>query len=253
MFLFYQAVLESLVRYGMSAWYVNLTIKLKTKLAHRVQIAMKVIGSNDHQVLQSIYEQTDLMQAHRIVTNPSRIFHTGYELLPSRRYRVPHCKLNCLKNSFVPSSIKFLNNIAWGCRLCNIFVYVCVCFYYGGFSMCFYCGVCAYAICAMWNVFPWDVCNSAVQFIVVMVQLVVCLLDDCLVTVTVAVKALMDAVLESKRNIPKGTIKYIVLYGKLHIISNLMAGWMYWRIWWNTEKKTHTFIGLFWIVLTKKL
>ena len=31
MFLFYQAVLESLFRYGMSSWHGNITAKLKTK------------------------------------------------------------------------------------------------------------------------------------------------------------------------------------------------------------------------------
>ena len=113
MFLFYQAVLESLVRYGMSAWNGNITVKLKIKLTRLVHMAMKVMGKNDYQTLQSIYEQTVFRQAQRIVTEPSHILHLEYELLPSgRRYRVTTCKLNRFKNSFVPTSIKFLNNAA---------------------------------------------------------------------------------------------------------------------------------------------
>ena len=113
MFLFYQAVLESLVRYGMSSWYGNLTAKLKTKLARLVHTAMKVIGKRDYQTLQSIYQQTVFRQAQRIVNDPFHILHSEYDLLPSgRRYRVPHCKLNRFKNSFVPTSITFLNNAA---------------------------------------------------------------------------------------------------------------------------------------------
>ena len=103
MFLFYQAVLESLVRYGMSSWYGNLTAKLKTKLARLVHTAMKVIGKSDYQTLQSIYQQTVFRQAQRI--DPFHILHSEYD-------RVPHCKLNRFKNSFVPTSITFLNNAA---------------------------------------------------------------------------------------------------------------------------------------------
>ena len=65
-----------------SAWYGNLTAKLKSKLTRLVHTAMKVIGKSDDQTLQSIYEQSVLRQAQRIVTGPSRILHLEYELLP---------------------------------------------------------------------------------------------------------------------------------------------------------------------------
>ena len=93
-----------------SSWYGNLTAKLKTKLARLVHTAMKVIGKSSYQTLQSIYEQSVLSQAQRIARDPSHILHSVYDLLPSgRRYRVPCCKLNRFKNSFVPTSIKLLN------------------------------------------------------------------------------------------------------------------------------------------------
>ncbi|KAF0040481.1 hypothetical protein F2P81_006379 [Scophthalmus maximus] len=44
MFLFYRGVLESLVRYWMSAWYGNLSVHLETKLASLVCTAMKGSG-----------------------------------------------------------------------------------------------------------------------------------------------------------------------------------------------------------------
>ena len=98
MVLFYQAVLESLIRYGMSSWYGNLTAKLKTKLARLVHTAMKVIGKSSYQTLQSINQQS-VAQARRVVNDPSHILHSEYDLLPSgRRYRVPYCILNCFKN-----------------------------------------------------------------------------------------------------------------------------------------------------------
>ena len=99
MILFYQAVLESIVRYGMSAWYGNLSIQLKSKLACLIRTAMKVMGRNEHQSLQSIYEQSVLRQAQRVVSDPCHILHTEYERLPSGgQYRLPQCILNCFKN-----------------------------------------------------------------------------------------------------------------------------------------------------------
>lgn len=44
MFLVYQAVLESLVRYGMSEWCGNLTVQLKNNLIRLVHTVMKVMG-----------------------------------------------------------------------------------------------------------------------------------------------------------------------------------------------------------------
>lgn len=41
--------LERIVRYEMSAWYGNLTVQLKSKLARLVQTAMKVMGRKEHQ------------------------------------------------------------------------------------------------------------------------------------------------------------------------------------------------------------
>ncbi len=104
LFLFYQAVLESLVRYGMPAWYDNLAVQLKTKLTRLVHTAMKVIGRSDHQSLQEIYDQSVLRQVKRSVTDPSHVLHPDYELLPpwqkiqsSPPQTLPFYKLSCTK------------------------------------------------------------------------------------------------------------------------------------------------------------
>jgi len=46
LFLLYQSVFESLIRYGITAWYGNLTVqsKSKSKLARLVHTAQKIIG-----------------------------------------------------------------------------------------------------------------------------------------------------------------------------------------------------------------
>ena len=53
---FYQAVLESILRYGMLAWYGNFPVQLKSKIGHLIQSAMKVMGRSEKLPLQSIYE-----------------------------------------------------------------------------------------------------------------------------------------------------------------------------------------------------
>lgn len=85
--------MESVIRYGMTAWFGNLSTQSKSKLQHLVQAAMKVMGRTDKLSLQSIYEQSVLRQARRVLSDPSHILQREYELLPSsRRYIIPICK-----------------------------------------------------------------------------------------------------------------------------------------------------------------
>lgn len=60
LFLFYQAVLESIIRYGMTAWDGNLSVQLRARLSRLEQTAMRVIGRTGNPSLQAIYEQSVL-------------------------------------------------------------------------------------------------------------------------------------------------------------------------------------------------
>ncbi len=110
MYLFYQAVIESIIRYGIPVWFGNLTIQVKSKLARLLKIAMKTIGRKEYLSLESLHEQSVLREAHQILANPLHVLHTEYELLPSgRRYRFPMCRYR-FKKYFIPMSVKMLNN-----------------------------------------------------------------------------------------------------------------------------------------------
>ena len=110
MLLFYHAVLESIIRYGITAWYGNLSVQLKTQLNRLVQQAMKIMNVKNHASLQTIFEQSIMTQARKIVSDQTHVLHTEYHLLPSgRRFRVPRCRLNRLKHSFIPTSVKIMN------------------------------------------------------------------------------------------------------------------------------------------------
>ena len=110
MMLFYRANMESIIRYGITTWLGNLSVKLKTQLQNLIQRAGKIIGMQPPCPLQEIFERTLIKQGQKISQDPTHILHKEYEMLPSgRRYRVPNCKLNRYKFSFVPLSIKALN------------------------------------------------------------------------------------------------------------------------------------------------
>ena len=107
---FYDAVLGSIIRYGMAAWYGTLSVQLKAKINRMENIAMKVISRRDSPSLQSIFEKSVLSLAKRVSSDPTHILNPEYVLLPSgRRYRTVHCNSNRLQNSFLPRSLVLLN------------------------------------------------------------------------------------------------------------------------------------------------
>ena len=111
MLMFYRAILESIIRYGITAWFGNLTAQLKSRLVSTHKTAMRIIGRKEYKPIQSLYEQAVRKQAERITADSLHPLFPEYELLPSgRRFRVPRCKTNRLKLSFIPTSVKLLNS-----------------------------------------------------------------------------------------------------------------------------------------------
>ncbi len=64
--LFYQSVLESVIRYGLSTWYGNLNVKSKTTIQGIVRTAMKLTGQKDDPSIQSLFEHCTLKAVKRI-------------------------------------------------------------------------------------------------------------------------------------------------------------------------------------------
>ena len=111
MVMFYRAAIESIIRYAITTWFGNLSIKLKSQLRSLINRAGKIMGSPPPSSLQEIYDETARRQGLKISRDPKHVLHTEFELMPSgRRFRMPNCKLNRFKFSFVPSSIKLLNS-----------------------------------------------------------------------------------------------------------------------------------------------
>ena len=110
MIIFYRATIESILRYGITSWFGNLTVKSKTQIFNLVKTVGKIIGTPVPLNPQELFEQTTIRQAQTILSDSSHPLHSEYSLLNSgRRYRVSLCKHNRYKHSFIPLSVKLIN------------------------------------------------------------------------------------------------------------------------------------------------
>ena len=112
MLIFYRASIESILRYGIASWFGNLTVKFKSQIARVAKMAGKIMGMSSPPITpQAIFEQAVIRQARSIVSDPSHVLNQEYVMMRNgRRYRTPPCKYNRYKHSFVPLSIKLLND-----------------------------------------------------------------------------------------------------------------------------------------------
>ncbi len=108
---FYRAMLESLIHYGITVWFGNLSVQLKNKLPHIHKTATNIIGIKQYEPIQTLYEQAVMRRAISISTDPNHPLFSKYQPLPSgKRLRMPMCKTNRLKLSFGPALIKLPNS-----------------------------------------------------------------------------------------------------------------------------------------------
>ncbi|XDV36635.1 hypothetical protein PO909_006381 [Leuciscus waleckii] len=111
MLIFYRATIESILRYGITSWFGNLTVKTKGQIFNLVRTAGKIMGTPAPLNPQEFFEQAIFNQAKNTVSDNSHVLFPEFDLLNSgKRYRVPLCKYNRYKRSFVPLAIKLLND-----------------------------------------------------------------------------------------------------------------------------------------------
>ncbi len=82
MLIYYNAILGSLISYGMSSWFGALTVQSKSRIEKILKTAMKVIGINNYPSLQSTFEESVIKKTNHILNDPSHILYPEYELLP---------------------------------------------------------------------------------------------------------------------------------------------------------------------------
>lgn len=110
MLIFYKATIESVLRYGIIVWFGSLTVKSRAQINNVLRVAGKIMGTQTISSLQDIFELCITQQANKILLDSSHVLYPEYTLMNSgRRYRVTLCKYNRYKYSFLPLSIKLIN------------------------------------------------------------------------------------------------------------------------------------------------
>lgn len=74
---FHHAVIQSMLRYTILAWFGNISVKLKSQI-HRL-VHMKVMEVRKHHSLQMLFEKTRVKQAMEINADSSYILYSEYK------------------------------------------------------------------------------------------------------------------------------------------------------------------------------
>ena len=110
MIMFYRAFIESVISFAIICWYGNLGIRQKNALNGVVRGASKIVGVK-FSCLSHIYDEQVLKKASSIRADSSHPLILEYEFLPSgQRLEAPATKNNRYKFSFIPTSIRAINN-----------------------------------------------------------------------------------------------------------------------------------------------
>ena len=96
---------------GLVCWWGNLSVKNREKLNRIYTISCKIaMCCTPDTSLKQLYKSRTLQMATKILSDPTHFLHECYELLPSgRSYRMPTVKTQRALKSFIPSSIKYMN------------------------------------------------------------------------------------------------------------------------------------------------
>lgn len=106
---FYRAIIESVLTFGITVWYGNISKAETTALNKIVKTASKITGT-DLPSLDEIYHKRILKKAKCISQDESHPASGIFEKLPSgRRFRSLKAKTNRFANSFFPKAVNALS------------------------------------------------------------------------------------------------------------------------------------------------
>ena len=105
----YRSLVESVLTFNQVAWYGNLTVTNRTKLARIVNQASKIVGQRQIN-LSVLHHGAVNRKATQIFGDKTHPLNGCFEMLRSgRRLRTVKAMKNLYKFSFVPSAITILN------------------------------------------------------------------------------------------------------------------------------------------------
>ena len=108
--LFYSSILQSVIIFAITCWYGNCTKDAKSKIIRIINNCRK-LGVNTVDIL-DIYKKCTMKRFKSIRSDPSHPLYDHYQMLPSgRRFRSIKCRTERYSRSYVPSSIRILNDL----------------------------------------------------------------------------------------------------------------------------------------------
>ena len=108
--LFYTSIIESVISFGICCWHGNITQKDKNKLDKIIKYAKKMGIVNHYS--QMLYEKSITVFARKVWRDSSHPLNYHFDLLKSgKRLRIPNIKTSRFRQSIIPASISYLNQI----------------------------------------------------------------------------------------------------------------------------------------------
>ena len=109
--LFYRSVVESVITFGIAAWYGNCSQTSRNKLTKVIKYA-KRLNIENVKTLQELYEKSTLQKAKAIRSEKEHPLYNCYQTLRSgRRLQAEYTRTARYNRSFVPASIRLINNL----------------------------------------------------------------------------------------------------------------------------------------------
>jgi hypothetical protein len=108
--LFYRSMLESVISFGIAVWYGNCSVASRKKLFRVIKSSIR-LGVLNSKSLEELYNFYVMQRADIIISDVNHPLHDMYHLLRSgSRFRTELTRTVRYNKSFVPSSIRLLNN-----------------------------------------------------------------------------------------------------------------------------------------------
>lgn len=110
--LFYTSIVQSVISFAIVCWYGNCSYLSKHKLGKVIKTCSK-LGVLNAMSLLDLFKKGTIQRCKVITVDPTHPLHSYYQILKSgRRLRSVKSRTSRYSKSFVPSSIRLLNEIA---------------------------------------------------------------------------------------------------------------------------------------------
>ena len=109
--LFYTSIIQSVIAFSIICWHGNSNIQGKSKLEKVINSCRK-LGILNAASLEDIFKKSTIQRCKVIINDQLHPLHNLYAMLPSgKRLRSIKCRTTRYIRSFVPCSVKLLNDL----------------------------------------------------------------------------------------------------------------------------------------------